>query len=105
MKKLIRVVRSAYTPEFHPEGGHNWRRRLPMVIIPVTRELGIDRSNMSKDAEFFLVEPDDVDTAMRAFAENNPGCEVQVYSLEASAQCPAAPMVVKTVTQDGVLPA
>jgi hypothetical protein len=52
MKKLIRVVRSAYTPEFHPEGGHNWRRRLPMVIIPVTRELDIERSNMSKDAEF-----------------------------------------------------
>jgi hypothetical protein len=43
--------------------------------------------------------------AMRTFAEGNPGCEVQVYGLEASAQCPAAPMVVKTVTKDGVLPA
>lgn len=105
MKKLIRVVRSSYTPEFHPEGGHQWRRRMPQVVIQQARDLEIDRSNFTKEGEIFLVEPDDVEIAMRCFAEANPGCEVQVYNLEASAQCPAAPMVVKNVTKDGILPA
>jgi hypothetical protein len=106
MKKLIRVVRGSYTPEFAPVNAPGeWRRRLPSVIIP-QNDLNPDHGpDYVKQGEFFLVEEEDLPLSMRTFAEGNPGCEVQVYGLEASAQCPAAPMVVKTVTKDGVLPA
>lgn len=104
MRKLVRIVRSAYTPEFHPENVNvQWRRRLPQVIIPQFN-LSEDRSNFLKQGEFFIIEEGEEENAMRSFAEGNPGCEVQIYALEASAQCPAAPMVVKKVSADGVLP-
>lgn len=103
MKKLLRVVRSKYTPDvnIHAEGIR--LRTLPMAILPA-RLLEIERSDFLRDGEFFLVEERDVDNMLMAFAQGNPGCEIQIWNHEASAECPAAPMVVKKVTPDGVLP-
>jgi hypothetical protein len=76
--------------------------RSPMAIS--SRPLEEGRSNFSKEAEFVLVDDRDVDAALAALAEQNPGYEVRVYGLEKVGQCPAAPMVVKEVTAHGVLP-
>lgn len=103
MRKLVRVVRSNFTPEVAFQDVR--MRRLPYAIIPASK-LDFERSNFVKDGEFFLCEEGpDLEIAVRALAEANPGCEVQVYGMEQAAQCPAAPMVVKKVTAEGILPA
>lgn len=102
MKKLLQVVRGR--PDrgleiFLPDAGV---RHHPQVVL--CRALDEGSSNFVKEGEFFFIEDSDVDEAMRGFAQQNPGCEVRVYSLEQSGQCPAGPMVVKKITSDGVLP-
>ena len=54
--------------------------------------------------DVFLVDDRDVQNALEIFSSENPGREVQVYNLEQIAVCPAAPMIVKQVSKDGVLP-
>lgn len=103
MKKLIRVVRSRYTPDVNLGQGEVRFHRMPQAILSV--EVDMDKTDFTNEGEFFLVEHNDVENTMRVLAENNPGHEVQVYNLEQSAQCPAAPMVVKKITAEGVLPA
>lgn len=57
-----------------------------------------------KQASFFEVNDEGVDLFLRKCAENNPGCEVEVYTLEQVGQCPAAEFVAKKVSVDGILP-
>lgn len=111
-KKLFRVVRSTFHPETQLLLGDGraagFRRSLPQVIIPSRGRMDMPDDgpppNYQREAEFFLVSDEEVPLALQALAEGNPGCEVQVYNLEQIAQCPAAPMVIKRVTADGVLP-
>lgn len=84
-----------------PEGESPLRRH-PSVILP--RELHPERSNMAKEGEFFLVDERDSDVAMGLLAQHNPGMEVRIYGLEQIAQCPAAKMVLKKISEYGVLP-
>ena len=58
-----------------------------------------------KQAEFFEVHERDLATAMRQFADQNPGCEVIAYAMTHSAITPPGEFVLKQVTKDGVLPA
>lgn len=104
MKKLIRVVRNAWTPEINlvHENPNIRLRRGPQAIM--TRETNVERTNFTTEGEFFLVDEADVNGIMTVLAETNPGREIQVYNLEQSAQCPAAAMVTKKVTKDGILP-
>lgn len=109
MKKLFHVVRGVPdrgTPiSFFNQDGEPWRFRSgrnPEVLHP--RELDVDRTNYQKEGEFFLVSETDVDDALRILATANPGCEVRVYNIEQIAQCPAAEMVVKKVSEHGILP-
>lgn len=80
-----------------------FRHAAPYAYMP--RELDLSNSNFVKEAEFFEIdESPDVDLLMRTLAEQNPGCEVRVFRLSAVSQCPAGPIVVKSVTADGILP-
>ena len=55
--------------------------------------------------EFFLFDhEEDVPRAVALFANENPGKEIQVWELKSISQCPAAPMVTKQVSVDGILP-
>lgn len=103
MKKLIHVVRG------RPDRGLDFSidermpsRTNPQVVNP--RHLDMDEHNMVRDGEFFLVNQVDVEFFQRHLAQNNPGREVRVYSLESSAQTTIGPVAMKRVTADGVLP-
>ena len=63
--------------------------------------------NAAMDGEFFTIADarhGDLDRVVKALAEANPGRKVQVFNMERAATCPAAPMVIKQVTKNGVLP-
>lgn len=101
-RKLVRIVRTGFTPEFvMPEIR---LRSLPQAIIPQNRELDHERSDFMREGEFYLVEEAELDIQVQQFAEKNPGREVQVWNLEQVAECPAAAMVRKKVTKEGILP-
>lgn len=103
MKVLVRVVRNPFQPEVvFPE---TRMRRWPHVILPMFEDLRPDRTDFTRQGEFFLVEEGpDAEATLRALAEANPGHEVQVWNLTQSAQCPAGPVVMKKVSEAGVLP-
>jgi len=107
MMKLIHVVRGI--PDFgtafnifNTEGENVRIGSSPYAIMP--RPLNEGTSNFQKEAEFILIDERHADTLLAALAVANPGYEVRVYALEQVAQCPAAAMVVKKVSQHGVLP-
>jgi hypothetical protein len=97
--KLIRVNRGseAYEVSIHPDA------RLAMLINP--REMKDNENNVIKKAEFFTIQRDeDTDRVVKALATQNPGSNVEVYDLKSVSFCPAAEMITKEVTKDGVLP-
>jgi hypothetical protein len=100
-RKLIRVAR---TPDqevfFHdidfPRG---------------TRAVGLNPQHVLNphelfhmQGEFFEIEEAGVETLLKYLATLHPGREVQVFELVQVAQCPAADMVIKQVSKDGILP-
>ena len=46
----------------------------------------------------------DHERLMKVLAESNPGCAVECYTMESSAQTSVGPIVVKEVSKDGILP-
>lgn len=79
------------------------------VTLHTPREVNLDREILEagKDGSIFSIPDDrhgDVDRIMKQLAEQNPGYEVQMFQLQKVAECPAAPMVMKQVTKDGILP-
>lgn len=58
----------------------------------------------ARNIMFFSVPDKKVAAFVEYAAKQNPGCEVQVYTLEKVGQCPAGDYVMKDVTKDGVLP-
>jgi hypothetical protein len=79
------------------------------VTLLAPKEVNIDRDlvSVAMDGSLFSINDDrhgDVARIMKHLAEQNPGCEFQMFQLERVAQCPAAPMVMKQVTKDGILP-
>lgn len=104
MKLLLHVVRGVPDrgEEMAVPGGHRFHR-WPEYIH--TENLSQDRGdNIVKQGSFFLIGKEDVETALQAFAQNNPGCEVRVYDCLRIGQCPAGQFVSKEVSKDGVLP-
>lgn len=62
-----------------------------------------DEYSLSNCSLFFV--PDKhVKTLVERAAKANPGCEIQVFSMEKVGQCPAGDFVMKDVTKDGILP-
>lgn len=103
MPKLIRVVRNQWSPEVHvPREVARITRNVRAVM---TKEIFADRTNFITEAEFFIVDDADVESFMRGLAENNPGMDIESYTLEQSARAPAGAVVFKKVTKSGVLPA
>jgi hypothetical protein len=103
MKKLYHVVLSK--PVETHVGPGRWRNSLPYVYVTKGGP-NFNNDDIAKTGEFFEIEDvaEDGDLLLRVLAEHNPGCEIRVYTLEQVGQCPAAPMVVKKVTADGILP-
>lgn len=54
--------------------------------------------------QFFWIAERDVQPVVQWLCNKNPGCEIKVFNLESVSECPAAAMVQKKVTADGVLP-
>jgi hypothetical protein len=98
MMKLIRVERSA---EVEVNLGNPRPRQFPQLIYTSAID---GASVVKKQGEFFLVEATDVDAVLALLAEANPGHEVQVYTLEKTGICPASALVMKKVSDSGVLP-
>lgn len=100
--KLVRVVRTAPMQVAYPIG----RRGETQVLHPI----GFQGSsadiynNFVTHGEFFLCPENEVDQMVEFLATTNPGRDVEVYTLESAATCPAAPIVKKKVTPDGILP-
>jgi len=94
--KLIRIARSDDFPVFM-EGLRSEPRGLQLE--------NHDDENYRRRGEFFVFHDErDVPNAVQQFANENPGKEIQVWELKTISQCPAAPMVTKQVTADGILP-
>jgi hypothetical protein len=55
--------------------------------------------------EWFEVDEREVDRIVGVLAPLNPGKDVQVYTLTQVSTCPAAAMVTKQGSKDGILPA
>ena len=102
MRKLVYVDRGEYKPRVSiGMRNPNWELN---CIMPFKGDLDYERSQFQKEGQFFLVDSRELEEAVRTLAEANPGANVEVYSLESVAICPAAPMVMKKVTEDGILP-
>jgi hypothetical protein len=106
--KLVRVAktreRSVYFPDIRVYAH-------PMAINPEQVDSGFrngddeGRADVElTECEFFVVGDRDVDAVVKYLAENNPGKEVQVYELQKVSVCPAAEMVTKQVSKEGILP-
>jgi hypothetical protein len=95
--KLVRVAktreRSVYFPDIRVYAH-------PMAINPDEGRADVELT----ECEFFVVGDRDVDAVVKYLAENNPGKEVQVYELQKVSVCPAAEMVTKQVSKEGILP-
>lgn len=106
-KKLIQVVRGTAEVgmEFYmPTAARRVAAHAQAVLTPlITNQT--DHVVVPRQAEFFYVDERDLETYILAFATANPGYEVRTYNLESVSQCPAAPLVTKTVSADGILPA
>jgi hypothetical protein len=98
---LIRVNHSGLGVEVHIAPNV---RRNAFCINP--KEVEFDRGQPAKKiAEFFMVENDeDVDATVAELARLNPGKEIMVYRLKSVSICPAAEMLTKAVSDDGILP-
>lgn len=57
-----------------------------------------------RNCSLFNVAEKHVKLFVERAAQANPGCEIQVFSLERVGQCPAGDFVMKDVTKDGILP-
>lgn len=97
MTKLVLVRRDHTWPHFVRQLG---------IEIPVLmhEEVG-DQSDYRTEGTVFFVEEAHLDQMVEHLASVNPGKDIEVYSLEWSGVCPAAPMVRRAVTVDGILPA
>lgn len=99
--KLIRVARTKGMGVFY-DGTIHIRGAIEGIS---PSEVDLDRGDSVLDYQFFTVALDaDVEPLVAYLADKNPGKEIQVFGLEAISICPAAEMVTKRVTQDGVLP-
>lgn len=98
--KLIRVARTQGLNVFYD---HLPLRGNVQGISPP--EVDYERGDSASEYQFYIVTLDvDVDHVVAHLAEKNPGKEIQVFKLEAISICPAAEMVTKRVTEDGILP-
>lgn len=100
MTKLVYVNRGIrhhdiHLPDFH-ERLHD--------LVHIQPERDIEAYEPHKAGQFFWIDDRDVNTVVRWLCKKNPGCEVKVFNLESVSECPAADMVQKKVTADGVLP-
>lgn len=75
------------------------------VQSPTTVELLHEHEDFRGRAEFFFVEEKEIDRIVGVMASENPGKDIKVYDLVQVSTCPAAPLITKKVTKDGVLPA
>lgn len=99
MMKLIRINRTPGVQVHAPFV----RRGEATAIVPL--DLGNDHYNRFVTlGEFLLIDEREVKTACDWLAINNPGRDVEVYTLESVSVAPASPVVHKQVTKDGVLP-
>jgi hypothetical protein len=97
MRKLVRVARTPDQEAYFPELRHGGRGFNPPHVdnMELFRSMG----------EFFWIEEKDMSVAISSLAEENPGKEIQVYDLTSISICPAAEMITKQVTKEGILPA
>ena len=79
---------------------HNARR--PIFALP-TNAIDHDRPYLQTH-DFFTCRKEDVEAALTAIAQARSGCEVAHYTLASVGTCPAAPFVMKKVTEEGILP-
>lgn len=98
--KILRVNRNLPGEHIHFGDGMFHRD----VILLGAREVP-PGAQYERLGEFFLIDDRDVDVALEMFARANPGCDVEIYTMEKSGQCPAGDFVARTVTKDGKLPA
>jgi hypothetical protein len=98
MRKLVRVARTPDQEAYFHELRHGGRGINPPHVdnMELFRNMG---------GEFFLIEEKDLRAAIQLLAEENPGKEIQVYDLVSISICPAAEMITKQVTKEGILPA
>ena len=96
-EKLIRVAKGNIFGVHFPE--------LRRGASGVTMEQLRDHDDYRHRGEIFVVDERDVVAAVRILATENPGKDVLVYDLQQVSVCPAAEMVTKNVSKDGVLPA
>ena len=99
MKKLVMIDRhgeaefSVYFEECNTE---------VIALNPYHTAEGVQKN--TRNISFFLVHDKKVDAFVEYASKQNPGCEIQVYTMSKVGQCPAGDYVVKDVTKDGVLP-
>lgn len=98
MRKLVRVSRTPEQEAFFGELRHGGMGINPPHVdnMELFRHMG---------GEFFMIDERDLTVAIQYLAEENPGKEVQVYDLVSISVCPAAEMITKQVTKEGILPA
>ena len=93
--KLVRVVRSDHGDLYHSRRFH--------ASIQFHESMDANK-NYLKCGLLFEVDDQHTDALLAELAEGNPGCEIRVYNLEKTGVCPAAALVMKQVSKDGILP-
>lgn len=96
--KLVRVNRFNQGTMFFMDG----LRREPRYLRAPDWQEG---DSVERTQSFFLVDEVEVERFVELMASLNPGCDVEVYSMERVGHCPAGDYTIKVVSDDGVLPA
>lgn len=96
-EKLIRVGKGQVFGVHFPE--------LRLGAQGITMETLRDHDDYRHRGEIYIVDDRDVERAVQILTSENPGKDVQVWDLIQVSVCPAAEMVTKKVSKDGVLPA
>jgi hypothetical protein len=100
MIKLIRVDRTVNREIHIPDG--NWIQFRQIHFINPAR---VHEEDVPVDtAEFFAVDEADEKHFVAYLARRHPGREIQVYNLTSVNICPAADMITKQVSKEGILP-
>ena len=95
--KLVRVVKSRQFVANFNESRYG--------VIGLNLENLDEHGDYRRRGDFFFVEEKELSRIVQLLAAENSGKNVEVYDLTEVSVCPAAPMVTKKVTKDGVLPA
>jgi hypothetical protein len=93
MLKLVRVARTKEVPFYFQKLDRD------IDVIPCkSTEL------YERDAEFFLIDDEDLEVFVQIMAEKFPGTDIEVWERKAVGHCPPGEFALKKVTEDGILP-